>query len=145
MGTLGHPAHDCCFYRERLLAPGGKVRKTRCGLGAPEPQNRGAQHSSTEPKEEGLAVCNHLDQVTVGPPHDVEGCEECLRTGDRWVHLRACRSCGKVGCCDSSPTATPPPTTKRPATQSSPPPSPTKDWSCCYVDEVAFVIERPDQ
>lgn len=30
------------------------------------------------------------------------GCEDCLRTGDRWVHLRLCLTCGHVGCCDSS-------------------------------------------
>jgi hypothetical protein len=45
--------------------------------------------------------CTHLDQI-----HDVEpsaeGCEECLTTGDDWVHLRLCRSCGHVGCCDNS-------------------------------------------
>jgi len=92
-----------------------------------------------------LAVCNHLDQVTVGPPHDVEGCEECLRTGDRWVHLRACRSCGKVGCCDSSPNrhaTAHNQETGHPIVSSA---QPDEDWSFCYVDEVAFVIERPDQ
>jgi hypothetical protein len=31
------------------------------------------------------------------------GCEDCLRTGDSWVHLRLCMTCGHVGCCDSSP------------------------------------------
>jgi CPA2 family monovalent cation:H+ antiporter-2 len=31
------------------------------------------------------------------------GCEECLRAGDRWVHLRLCLTCGHVGCCDSTP------------------------------------------
>ena len=31
------------------------------------------------------------------------GCEECLRLGTPWVHLRLCLSCGHVGCCDSSP------------------------------------------
>ena len=31
------------------------------------------------------------------------GCQECLKRGDRWVHLRICLSCGHVGCCDSSP------------------------------------------
>ena len=30
------------------------------------------------------------------------GCEDCLRTGDAWVHLRICMTCGHVGCCDSS-------------------------------------------
>lgn len=31
-----------------------------------------------------------------------QGCEECLKSGDTWVHLRLCRSCGHVGCCDDS-------------------------------------------
>jgi Zn-finger in ubiquitin-hydrolases and other protein len=31
------------------------------------------------------------------------GCEECLKIGSPWVHLRLCRTCGHVGCCDSSP------------------------------------------
>ncbi len=47
--------------------------------------------------------CTHLELITVDMPETVEGCEECLKTGDRWMHLRVCRTCGKVGCCDSSP------------------------------------------
>jgi len=35
-----------------------------------------------------------------------KGCEECLKMGDSWVHLRLCLSCGHVGCCDSSRTNT---------------------------------------
>jgi Zn-finger in ubiquitin-hydrolases and other protein len=30
-------------------------------------------------------------------------CEECLKTGGWWLHLRRCAECGHVGCCDSSP------------------------------------------
>ena len=36
-------------------------------------------------------------------PEEVAGCEDCLKIGGTWVHLRVCRSCGHVGCCDSSP------------------------------------------
>lgn len=92
-----------------------------------------------------MAVCNHLAQVTVNPPHDVEGCEECLKTGDPWVHLRACRSCGKVDCCDSSPNrhaTAHNQETGHPIVSSA---QPDEDWSFCYVDDVAFVIERPDR
>ena len=32
-----------------------------------------------------------------------KGCEECLKIGSSWVHLRLCLTCGHVGCCDSSP------------------------------------------
>ena len=46
-------------------------------------------------------VCSHLEQIhTVFPSAD--GCEDCLRLGDSWVHLRICLSCGHTGCCDSS-------------------------------------------
>ena len=51
-----------------------------------------------------MAACTHLDQVEIlAPPEEIAGCEECLKTGDRWVHLRMCQTCGKIGCCDSSP------------------------------------------
>ena len=46
-----------------------------------------------------MAECTHLDQITVARPESFEGCEDCLAIGGRWVHLRVCRSCGKVGCC----------------------------------------------
>ena len=36
-------------------------------------------------------------------PNTPDGCEECLRDGTSWVHLRLCLACGHVGCCDSSP------------------------------------------
>lgn len=48
------------------------------------------------------AACAHLDRINVVRPR-TPGCEECLRDGTRWVHLRICMSCGHVGCCDSSP------------------------------------------
>ncbi|BCS31147.1 hypothetical protein TBR22_A03470 [Luteitalea sp. TBR-22] len=46
-------------------------------------------------------TCRHRDQDTHPAPR-TEGCEECLKLGDRWVHLRLCLVCGHVGCCDSS-------------------------------------------
>ena len=49
------------------------------------------------------AACTHLDQIKIAPPDSVAGCEECMKTGDHWLHLRVCLTCGKVGCCDSSP------------------------------------------
>ena len=47
--------------------------------------------------------CNHLDQADIAAQPSSEGCEDCLAVGGRWVHLRMCRICGHVGCCDSSP------------------------------------------
>ena len=48
-----------------------------------------------------MAECTHLDMIKVVTP-SARGCEECLKTGDTWVHLRLCLTCGHVGCCDAS-------------------------------------------
>ncbi len=48
-----------------------------------------------------MAECTHLNQIQDVKPH-TRGCEDCLKIGDRWVHLRLCLGCGHVGCCDSS-------------------------------------------
>jgi len=45
--------------------------------------------------------CKHLSAVKTAKPN-TNGCEECLKMGDTWVHLRLCRTCGHVGCCDDS-------------------------------------------
>ena len=87
------------------------------------------------------AICTHLEQVRVGVPEQVAGCEECLRIGGRWVHLRVCRSCGQVGCCDSSPHQH---ASKHAAATGHPIVSSLErgeDWSWCYLDEVAFILE----
>jgi hypothetical protein len=50
-----------------------------------------------------MAACDHITAITeVVPPRAYE-CEECVLTGDRWVHLRTCQTCGGTRCCDSSP------------------------------------------
>ena len=46
--------------------------------------------------------CTHLDQVVEGVERGSEGCEACLEAGMRWVHLRMCLTCGRVGCCMAS-------------------------------------------
>ncbi|MEA2621930.1 MAG: hypothetical protein QOH61_840 [Chloroflexota bacterium] len=64
------------------------------------------------------------------------GCEECLRIGSWWVHLRLCMTCGHVGCCDSSPNRH---ASKHAAATSHPivrSLEPGEDWLWCYVDEV---------
>jgi hypothetical protein len=90
------------------------------------------------------SICSHLDQIEVTAlPEKIEGCEECLKIGSGWVHLRMCMTCGKIGCCDSSP--------NRHATaherESGHPiirsAEPGEDWSWCYLDEVAFRFQTP--
>jgi hypothetical protein len=49
-----------------------------------------------------MASCVHLDHIRPVTPRTPGGCEECLKLGDPWVHLRLCLECGHVGCCDSS-------------------------------------------
>ncbi len=46
--------------------------------------------------------CTHTASIRQVTPSAL-GCEECLKMGSVWVHLRLCRTCGHVGCCDSSP------------------------------------------
>ena len=48
-------------------------------------------------------LCEHESGLQAPSPRTPEGCEECLRAGTTWVHLRLCLTCGHVGCCDSSP------------------------------------------
>lgn len=80
--------------------------------------------------------CTHLDQIDKDvQPNTPEGCAECLRMGDRWVHLRLCLTCGHVGCCDNSKNKH---ATKHfhetghPIIMSF---EPGEDWMWCYVDE----------
>jgi hypothetical protein len=86
-----------------------------------------------------MKECSHLDEIGDVRPRS-RGCEECMKTGDSWVHLRLCLSCGHVGCCDSSP--------NRHATkhfhQSHHPLirsfEPGENWGWCYVDHVTLTF-----
>ena len=86
------------------------------------------------------ARCTHLDQITEARPSG-DACEECLEIGGWWVHLRMCRTCGHVACCDSSP--------NRHATahfHSAGHPlvssyEPGEDWWYCYLDDATFVLD----
>ena len=88
-------------------------------------------------------ICTHLETVVVTElPDPIAGCEQCLATGDWWVHLRMCQSCGQIGCCDSSPNrhaSAHAQDAGHPIARSA---EPGEDWSWCYVDEVVFVVER---
>jgi uncharacterized UBP type Zn finger protein len=81
--------------------------------------------------------CAHLDQVQ-DVKQNTHGCEECLKTGDRWVHLRMCKTCGHVGCCDSSKNKHATKhfqSTGHAIMQSA---EPGEHWGWCYVDEIEF-------
>ena len=80
-------------------------------------------------------ACEHLESGDDAPPRS-DGCEECLRTGDSWVHLRRCLRCGHVGCCDDSKNRHATRhfrTSRHPVIQSF---EPGETWKWCYVDEI---------
>ncbi|MDM9645449.1 UBP-type zinc finger domain-containing protein [Rhizobium sp. S163] len=87
-------------------------------------------------------TCKHVRLVRNVRPR-TRGCEECLAIGQAWVHLRLCRECGHVGCCDQS--------IGRHATghflQTDHPVmegyDPPEGWGWCYVDEI--MVDLPDQ
>jgi uncharacterized UBP type Zn finger protein len=81
------------------------------------------------------AHCHHLDQIKFRDTTK-HGCEECLKMGDTWVHLRLCLSCGHVGCCDSSKNKHATKhyhSTKHPLVRSI---EPGESWVWCYADEM---------
>jgi uncharacterized UBP type Zn finger protein len=87
-----------------------------------------------------MSDCPHLRAVTPAererPANTPDGCEECLKMGDRWVHLRLCLACGHVGCCDSSKNKHATKhyhRSKHPVIRSF---QPGEEWMWCYVDEV---------
>ncbi len=87
------------------------------------------------------APCTHMDQIEVVElPAEIAGCEDCLAIGGRWLHLRMCMTCGKIGCCDSSPNRharAHAAAADHPIVRSA---EKGEDWSYCFVDDVAFVV-----
>lgn len=85
-------------------------------------------------------TCPHVDNLPRVDP-SADGCQDCLRTGGQWVHLRMCMHCGHVGCCDNSPnrharahwTARDEHTVVRSF-------EPEEDWWFCFTDDLFFEI-----
>ncbi len=78
--------------------------------------------------------CPHVTEIENVTPSG-NGCEDCLRIGDTWMHLRLCMTCGHVGCCDQSKNRH---ATKHfyashhPIIRSF---EPREDWGWCYIDD----------
>lgn len=98
-------------------------------------------------------MCDHLAPLLAAREAPLtpsaQGCEDCLRTGGRWVHLRLCMACGHVGCCDDSPGRHATGhfhASRHPVIKSF---EPGEDWAWCYRDEElveaipAFPAESP--
>jgi CPA2 family monovalent cation:H+ antiporter-2 len=82
-------------------------------------------------------ACGHLKQARPVFP-SADGCEDCLRAGDGWVHLRICLSCGHTGCCDSSKNKHATKhfhSTAHPLIKSL---EPGEQWGYCYPDEKTY-------
>lgn len=81
--------------------------------------------------------CDHLSEIRKVSP-SAEGCEDCLKIGGAWVHLRLCKVCGHVGCCDNSPNRHATGhfhATTHPIIQSF---EPGEAWGYCYADEMFY-------
>jgi uncharacterized UBP type Zn finger protein len=90
-----------------------------------------------------VAACTHLDHVQITElPESVAGCQQCLETGDPWMHLRICLECGQVGCCDSSPNRHASAHAEQfghPLIRSL---EPGEAWSFCFLDDVALLLPQ---
>ena len=84
-------------------------------------------------------TCGHLREAATrktGVKPSAKGCEDCLRTGGDWMHLRLCVTCGHVGCCDNSPNRH---ATKHAHASNHPviaSAEPGERWLYCYPDEL---------
>lgn len=81
--------------------------------------------------------CKHFEGLKKVIPQ-ADGCVDCLKTGDKWVHLRHCLTCGYVGCCDNSKNKHATKhfkNTKHPLIKSF---EPGENWIWCFVDEETF-------
>jgi len=82
-------------------------------------------------------TCTHLGQIRDVKP-SAEGCEECLKMGADWLHLRECLECGHIGCCDDSPNTHATKhfhATQHPIIKSF---EPGENWKWCYLDKVMW-------
>jgi uncharacterized UBP type Zn finger protein len=90
------------------------------------------------------AECSHLKEIKITST-EKDVCEECVKTGDSWVHLRLCLECGHVGCCDSSKNMHATKhfhQSKHPLMRSI---EPGEYWVWCYVDETEAGEVRPQR
>lgn len=89
-----------------------------------------------------MTNCTHTGLIKTVTPRSL-GCEECLEEGQAWFHLRVCRECGHVGCCDQSigrHATAHFHETRHPIIEGFDPP---EGWGWCYVDDK--VVTLPDQ
>ncbi len=82
--------------------------------------------------------CAHIEAITEVKHAARRVCEECIKHGGRWLHLRTCQTCGVTLCCDSSPSkhaSAHARAVKHPVIASA---EPGERWLFCFPDD-AFV------
>ena len=52
-------------------------------------------------------ACAHIGAIDDGQAPAKRECEECVKIGASWVHLRTCQACGTTLCCDTRRIGTP--------------------------------------
>jgi uncharacterized UBP type Zn finger protein len=91
-----------------------------------------------------MNYCGHIREIKHVTP-SADGCEDCLKMGGTWVHLRECMECGHIGCCDSSPNKHATKhyhATQHPIIRSF---EPGEEWGYCYVDDEMYeTLPRED-
>lgn len=92
-------------------------------------------------------TCKHADMITLDRPTEADKigavCSDCVELGSDWLHLRICRTCGHVGCCDGSQNRH-----ARAHAQAEDHPiiasmEPKEIWSYCFADEELVKTSRP--
>lgn len=84
-----------------------------------------------------MTKCKHFKNIKEVVPQ-AKGCVDCLKTGDKWFHLRLCLMCGYVGCCDQSKNKHATKHYKKikhPLIKSF---EPGESWIYCYIDDETF-------
>jgi hypothetical protein len=80
-------------------------------------------------------TCAHIDALGDLKKSTQHACEECVKLGAQWVHLRTCQTCGVTLCCDSSPNrhaSKHARTSQHPVIASA---EPGERWVYCFPDE----------
>jgi hypothetical protein len=82
-----------------------------------------------------MKQCSHFDDIDEIKHPQKRECDECVKIGGHWMHLRTCQSCGATLCCDSSPNRH----ASKHATAADHPVAasaePGERWLWCYVDD----------
>ena len=138
-GALAAPEQDAARTTRNAMAM--RQRRSMSDLGREYVSRtrlvaRVDRHAETATMTTETTLCAHLMSAKDHKPNTPRGCEECLKSGDRWVHLRLCLQCGHVGCCDDSPNRHATKhyrATKHPVIRSF---EPGETWRYCYADDL---------